>query len=185
MLRQRDLLSAGVAPEAIARMVREQKIVRAARGLYALPGVEVSSAHTLAEAVLMVPRGVVCLISALQFHEMTLQTPSSVWMGIELGSWRPRIDYPAMRFVRFPGRALTDGVEHHRIDGVDVAITNPARTVVDCFRHRAKVGIDVAIEGLREGFRKRRITSDELWRYGREFRVWSVMRPYVETIRAA
>jgi hypothetical protein len=84
--------------------------------------------------------------------------------------------------VRFTGDSLTDGVERHRIEGVEVPITDPARTIVDCFRYRAKVGIDVAMEGLREGLRRRRCSPDELWRQARKARVWSAMRPYVEAM---
>jgi predicted transcriptional regulator of viral defense system len=136
----------------------------------------------LAEAATLVPKGIVCLTSALQYHELTLQMPSAVWMAIERTAWRPKIDYPRIRFVRFAGSALTEGITRHRIAGIDVPITDPARTVMDCFRYRAKVGLDVAMEGLREGLRRRRCTPDELWRYARTARVWSVMRPYVEAM---
>jgi predicted transcriptional regulator of viral defense system len=148
--------------------------------LYQLPDADVEGTHTLAEAAALVPKGIVCLTSALQFHELTLQMPSAVWMAIERSAWRPKIDYPPIRFVRFSGLSLTAGVERHRIEGVIVSITDQARTIVDCFRYRSKVGVDVAIEGLREGFRRRRYTADDLWRYAREARIWSVMRPYVE-----
>ena len=110
--------------------------------------------------------------------------PAAVWMAIERTAWRPRIEYPRIRFVRFTGDALTDGVERHRIEGVEVPITDPARSIVDCFRYRAKVGVDVAMEGLREGLRRQRCTPDELWRLARQARVWSVMRPYVEAMVA-
>src|SRR6185437_12680963 len=129
-------------------------VVRPARGLYQLPEPPRHAAHTLAEAASLVPKGVICLISALQFHELTLQMPSEIWMAIDRTAWRPRIEYPPVRFVRFSGTALTDGVKRHRIEGVEVAITDPARTIVDCFRYRGKVGLDVALEGLREGLRK-------------------------------
>ena len=108
--------------------------------------------------------------------------PAAVWVAIERTAWRPKIDYPPIRFVRFTGDSLTDGVVRHRIEGVEVPITDPARTIVDCFRYRAKVGLDLAMEGLREGLRRRRCTPDELWRYARKARVWSVMRPYVEAM---
>ena len=106
-------------------------------------------------------------------------------MAIGRTAWRPRIDYPPIRFVRFTGLALTEGIERHRIEGIDVAITDPARTIVDCFRYRTKVGIDVAMEGLREGLRQRKATSDQLWRYATKARVWSIMKPYVEATVAA
>ena len=182
MLRLKDFVAAGIGSETLARLVREEAVVRPARGLYQLPDAQVEAAHALAEAAVLVPKGVVCLISALQFHELTLQMPSTVWMAIERTAWRPRLDYPRIRFVRFTRPSLAEGVAHHRIEGVDVPITNPARTIVDCFRYRGKVGLDVAMEGLREGLRRRRCTPDELWRYARQARVWSVMRPYVEAM---
>ncbi|MFT3803456.1 MAG: type IV toxin-antitoxin system AbiEi family antitoxin domain-containing protein [Burkholderiaceae bacterium] len=179
-MRRRDFAARGIDPETLARLVREGVVVRPARGLYQLADGPADARRALAEAAALVPKGVVCLVSALQFHELTLQMPSSVWMAIERTAWRPRIDYPPIRFVRFTGSAMTEGVERHRIEGVDVAITDPARTIVDCFRYREKIGIDVALEGLREGLRQRKATSDQLWRYGTKARVWSTMKPYVE-----
>ena len=140
--------------------------------------------HTLAEAAVLIPKGVICLISALQFHELTLQVPSAVWMGIERTAWRPTIEYPPIRFVRFSRSALTEGVARHRIERVEVPITMPPRTVVDCFRYRNKIGLDVALEGLREGLRRRRFKPDDLWRYARKARVWSIMQPYIEAMVA-
>jgi hypothetical protein len=184
MLRLKDFLAEGIGPETLARLVREEAVVRPARGLYQLPDAQIEAAHTLAEAAALVPKGVVCLTSALQYHELTLQMPSAVWMAIERTAWRPKIDYPRIRFVRFAGPSLTEGVVRHRIEGVEVPITDPARTIVDCFRYRAKVGLDVAMEGLREGLRQRRCTPDELWRDAQKARAWSVMRPYVEAMAA-
>ncbi len=184
MLRLKDFVAEGIGPETLARLVREEAVVRPARGLYQLPDTQVDAAHTLAEAAVLVPKGVVCLTSALQYHELTLQMPSVVWMAIDRTAWRPKIDYPPIRFVRFTGSALIEGVERHRIDGVEVPITNPARTIVDCFRYRTKVGLDIAMEGLREGLRRRRCTPDQLWHSARKARVWSIMRPYVEAMAA-
>jgi predicted transcriptional regulator of viral defense system len=182
MLRLKDFVAEGIGPETLARLVRETAVVRPARGLYQLPDTQVDATHALAEAAVLVPKGVVCLTSALQFHELTLQMPSAVWMAISRSAWRPKIDYPPIRFVRFTGPSLTEGVDRHHIEGVEVPITNPARTIVDCFRYRGKVGLDVSMEGLREGLRRRRCTPDDLWRYARQARVWSVMRPYVEAM---
>jgi len=182
MLRLRDFVAEGIGPETLARLVREEIVIRPARGLYQLPDAHVEAAHTLAEAAVLVPKGVVCLTSALQYHELTLQMPSVVWMAIDRAAWRPKIDYPPIRFVRFTGSALTEGVECHRIESVDVPITDPAKTIVDCFRYRTKIGLDVAMEGLREGLRRRRCKPDQLWRYARNARVWSVMHPYVEAM---
>lgn len=183
MLRLKDLVAEGIGPETLSRLFRENAVTRPTRGLYQLPGPPEHAAHTIAEASVLVPKGVVCLISALQFHELTLQIPSTVWMAIERTAWRPRIDYPPIRFVRFSRSALVEGVARHRIEGVNVPITTPTRTIIDCFRYRNKIGIDVAMEALREGLR-RRCTPDELWREARKARVLAVMRPYLEAMVA-
>lgn len=184
ILRLKDFTARDVGPETLARLVREGVVVRVARGLYQRANASADAGHSLAEAAALVPKGVICLTSALQFHELTLQMPSQVWMAIDRTAWRPRIEYPPIRFVRFTGTALTDGVKRHRIEGVEVAITDPARTIVDCFRYRGKVGLDVALEGLREGLRQSKVTSDQLWQHATKMRVWSILKPYVEATAA-
>ncbi len=180
MLRLRDFALEGIGRQTLERLVEERAVVRRARGLYQLASAELETSHTLAEAALLVPKGAVCLISALQFHGLTLQMPSAVWMAVERTGWRPKFDYPPIRFVRWTARAFDEGIETHSIEGVSVRITNPARTVVDCFRYRNKIGIDVALEGLREALRARRVSTDELWQRAQRARVWSVMKPYVD-----
>lgn len=184
MLRLRDFMAEHIEPETLARLLRDKKVVRPARGLYQLPEVQIDAAHTLTEATALVPKGIVCLISALQFHTLTLQMPSKVWMAIERSAWKPTISYPPIRFVRFSGWAMTDGVERYSIQSRKIPITNPARTIVDCFRYRNKIGIDIAMEGLREGIRHRKCTPDQLWQYAKRARIWTVMRPYVEAVAA-
>jgi predicted transcriptional regulator of viral defense system len=184
MLRLKDFVAADIEPETLARLVRGGQVVRPARGLYQLPDVSIDANHVLAEAAALVPKGIVCLISALQFHALTLQMPSAVWMAIERTAWKPSISYPQIRFVRFSGWAMTEGVERYSIQSHQVPITDPARTIVDCFRYRNKIGIDVAMEGLREGIRQRKCTPDQLWQYAKKAHVWTVMRPYVETVVA-
>lgn len=184
MLRQKDFLSEGIDSETLARLVRDKQIVRPARGLYQLLDSSIDASHALAEASILVPKGIVCLISALQFHELTLQLPSAVWMAIDRTAWKPTISYPPIRIVRFSGWAMIQGVERHSIEAREVSITDPARTIVDCFRYRNKIGIDIAMEGLREGIRRRKCTPDQLWEYGKMAKVWTVMRPYVEVVVA-
>jgi predicted transcriptional regulator of viral defense system len=185
MLRLRDFIAEGIEPETLARLVRDAKVVRPVRGLYQLPDVPIDASYMFAEAAVLVPKGIVCLISALQFHGLTLQMPSIVWMAIARTAWRPTISYPPVRFVRFSGWAMTEGVKLYSIQSRDVPITNPARTIVDCFRYRNKIGLDIAMEGLREGIRQRKCMADELWQYGKKARVWTIMRPYVETVIAS
>jgi predicted transcriptional regulator of viral defense system len=184
LVRMRDLRDAGVGSETVARLVREGAVTRVARGLYQLAEVVPDARRSFAEASALVPKGVICLISALQFHELTLQMPSVVWIAIDRTGWKPKVEYPPMRFVRFSSRALREGMKRHLIEGIEVPIFEPAKTIVDCFRYRNKIGLDIALEGLREGLRTKRATPDQLWEFARTARVWSVIRPYVEAMVA-
>ena len=124
----------------------------------------------------------VCLLSALQFHELTTQAPFEVWLAIGEKARLPKVDYPPLRVVRFSGAALEDGIEEDRIEGVMVKVYAPAKTVADCFKYRNKIGLDVALEALRDCWAKRRATMDELWQAAKTCRVANVMRPYLESI---
>ncbi len=180
--RARDFSDAGV-PRAYLRRLQDQGLlVRLGRGLYQLADMEWSKSHSLAEAARTVPHGAICLLSALQFHELTTQLPHEVWMLIGHKKWAPRNPPVALRIVRATGEALTAGVEYHNIEQVKVPITNPAKTVTDCFKHRNKVGLDVAIEALRDCISDRHATVDDLWRFAAIDRVQNVMRPYLQAI---
>ena len=182
VLRPRDLDAYGIPRTYLSRLVAAGKLQRIGRGLYVLPGIDVSEHHSLAEACKRVPKGVVCLLSALRFHELTTQVPFEVWLAIAEKAWRPRLDYPPLRIVRFSSVALDSGIEEHQIEGVTIPVFTPAKTVADCFKYRNKIGLDVAIEALRECWRSRRCTMDELWKYAKVCRVQNVMRPYLESI---
>ena len=182
VLRPRDLDAHGIPRIYLSRLCERGLLDRVGRGLYVLPDADVSEHHTLAEAGKRVPHGVVCLLSALRFHGLTTQSPSEVWLAIGNKAWRPQVDYPPLRFVRFSERTLEAGVEEHSIEGVLVRIYNPAKTVVDCFKYRNKIGLDVALEALRDCRRQRRCTNDDLWHYAKICRVANVMRPYMEAI---
>jgi len=201
LLRSRDLQERGISRELIRVMVEEGELMLLSRGVYALKETPFSAHFSLAIAAKRVPDGVVCLLSALLFHDIGTQLPRSVWLGIGSKAHLPRLDYPSLRTVRFSELGLHEGVETHVLDGVEVRITSPARTLVDCFRYRNKVGLDVALEALKDCFRAR-LRSQDLKRgqvraprkllvsYGevedlaRQFRVANVMRPYLETIAA-
>jgi predicted transcriptional regulator of viral defense system len=180
MLRGRDLTARGVHPEQLRRLVRRGLLTRTARGLYMLAGQEVPAEFTLASAAKRVPQGVICLFTALRFHEIGTQNPPEIWMALPRRAAIPRVTDLPLRFVRLSGESFTAGVDTHVLNGVPVRITNPAKTVADCFKFRLKLGLDVAIEALREGRRARRFTMDELWRYAKICRVANVMRPYME-----
>jgi len=180
ILRSRDLTQLGIPRMTLTRLVRTGLLLKLARGLYMHPEAELTEHHSLAEACKLVPHGVICLLSALRFHGMTTQAPHEVWMAIDRKARKPQTDSLALRIVRFPIQALRLGIERHEIEGVDVVLTSPARTVVDCFRYRNKVGLDVAVEALRDYRRMKAGTIDELWEAAGLRRVRTVMRPYLE-----
>jgi predicted transcriptional regulator of viral defense system len=150
--------------------------------MYAIPGAGLGEHQTIVQAALRVPHGVVCLLSALRFHDLTTQSPFEIWMAIDGKARSPKEDIIPLRIVRFSGKALTAGVETHSIEGVKVKVYNPAKTVADCFKYRNKIGLDVAIEALRDCWRKKRATTDQLWHYAKVCRVARVMRPYLESL---
>ena len=182
LLRARDLTQRGLSTVILGRLVAAGKLERVARGVYSLPGRGLSEHRSLAEAALRVPKGVVCLLSALRFHDLTTQAPFEVWLAIDNKAATPKLDYPPLRLVRFSGAALTEGVEEHVVDGVTVRVTGVAKTVADCFKYRNKIGLDVALEALRDAWNGKRMTSDEIWHYAKIDRVANVMRPYLESL---
>jgi len=177
-----DVAALGVHHEYLRRLCAEKKLVRIGRGLYSLPDAEVTAHHSIAQAGKAVPKGVVCLLSALSFHEIGTQLPHHVWIAIDRRAAHPRVRRSHLRVVRFSGNALSAGIDEHQIEGVTVKIYNPAKTVADCFKYRNKIGLDVALEALREVIRDKRCTIDELWQYAKICRVADVMRPYAEAI---
>ena len=182
LIRPRDLTERGLPTVALTRLVRQGRLQRVGRGLYALPDRPVSEHTALAEVARKHPQAIVCLLSALRFYDLTTQSPFEVWLAIPNKARAPKVGYPPLRIVRFSGEALTVGVEDHVIDGVPVRVTSVARTVADCFKFRNKIGLDVALEALQEAWRAKRVSMDELWRYATLCRVANVMRPYMESL---
>jgi predicted transcriptional regulator of viral defense system len=182
ILRARDAEQNGIARTYLKMAVARGLLTRVGRGLYTLAEAEATEQRSLVEVVKRVPDGVVCLLSALQFHGLTTQSPSEVWLAIGEKARKPKAEYPPLRIVRFSGKAQTEGVAEQEIEGVTVRVTNPAKTVADCFKYRNKIGLDVALEALRDCRRKRKATADELWRYAKVCRVTNVMRPYLEAV---
>lgn len=182
LIRPRDLEPLGLPRVSLTRLVRQGALTRVGRGLYALPDRAVSEHAALAEVARKHPRAIVCLLSALRFHDLTTQSPFQVWLAIPNKARAPRIDYPPLRIVRFSDPLLSEGVEEHLIDGVPVRITGIARTVADCFKYRNKIGLDVALEALRDAWKGRRVGMDELWQFAKLCRVANVMRPYLESL---
>jgi len=175
-----DVRSRGIHHEYLRQMCSNGELVRVGRGLYSLADADITAHHGLVQAAKAVPKGVICLLSSLRFHEIGTQAPHEVWMALDRRAARPRIRYPRIRIVRFSGKALTQGVEEHAIEGVPVRIYTPAKTVGDCFKYRNKIGLDVALEALREALRSRKCSTDDLWMHAKTCRVTNVIRPYME-----
>jgi len=182
ILRPRDLHAIGLPMDYLWRLHQQEKLEKVGRGMYAARGTTLNEHQTVVQAALRVPRGVVCLLSALRFHELTTQAPFEVWMAIDVKARAPKEKIIPLRIVRFSGKALTDGVGSYLIEGINVKIYKPAKTVADCFKYRNKIGLDVAIEALRDCWRKKKATADELWHYAKVCRVERVMRPYLESV---
>ena len=182
ILRVQDLSEKGIHPEHLRRLYQRGQLVQMGRGVYMLPNLSISENFSLAEVAKKVPRGIVCLLSALRFHDIGTHSPSEVWIALDRKAARPRVDNPRLRVMRFSEAAFSSGVATHKIDGVTVRVYCPAKTVADCFKYRNKIGLDVAIEALRECRRSRKCKSDDLWKFAKVCRVANVMRPYLETI---
>jgi predicted transcriptional regulator of viral defense system len=182
LLRTSDVASSGLPTVLLTRLARAGRLERAGRGVYAFPSHASSEYRSLAEVALRVPRGVVCLLSALRVHQIGTQAPFEVWLALPAGTATPRIESVQLRVIRLSRDAFNEGVEIIRADGAEIRVYNAAKTVADCFKFRNKIGLDVALEALREGWRERRFTMADLSRYARTDRVANVMRPYMESL---
>ena len=152
------------------------------RGLYRLADLPPLGNPDLVSVAMRVPNGVICLLSALAYHEVTSQVPHAVYLALPQGAWPPKLDHPPTRIFWFDGTAFIEGIEKHRIDNVSVRIYGPEKTLADCFKHRNKIGIDIAVEALKLYRKRKPLRVDELVRYAKICRVEKVMRPYLEAI---
>jgi len=181
-LRARDLKARGLPSVYLGRLVRQGRLVRRARGVYAPAQQEISGTHDWELACLRLPNGVLCLLSALAYHRIGTQNPAEVWMAIDVKAWRPRAGYPRLRIVRFSGPALSHGIVRVRVGRTTLRIYDPAKTVADCFKYRHKIGLEVAVEALREGWRAKKFTLEQLAEAARVCRVRHVIQPYLEML---
>jgi predicted transcriptional regulator of viral defense system len=177
-----DLHAAGVTAATITRMANDGEFVRLARGLYQLADAELHAQHSLAESAARVPRGIICLTSALAFHGLTDQQPRKVWIAIGASDWAPELFSPPLRIVRMTNALLGAGVETHAIEGVRVKVFRITKTIADCFRHRRSVGLTIALEGLQKALRQRKVTPATMSRQAMKSGIATVVRPYLETL---
>lgn len=181
-LRVKDLLAHGIHHEHLRRLCAKGLLLRTGRGIYRLAKDDTSENITLASVAKRIPKGIICLLSALRFHNIGTQNPPEVWIALKQKIAPPREKDLPLRIMWFSDDSYANGTESHTIEGVSVKITNPGKTVVDCFKYRNKVGLDVALEALKECLRKRKCSPSELWKYAKVCRVANVMRPYLEAI---
>jgi predicted transcriptional regulator of viral defense system len=192
MTRLSELAKEGITAATVARMRAKGLILQLSRGLYQLPDAGGDANHALAEAAKLVPKGVVCLVSALAFHQLTDTIPSSVWIAIGPKDRRPAVTHPPLQIVRFRENMLHAGIEEHRIEGVTVRIYNVAKTVVDLFRYRQSAGkrykkspgLNLALEGLREALRQRKTTPAQIAEYASNAGIWKIVEPYLQAMTA-
>jgi predicted transcriptional regulator of viral defense system len=192
MARLSELLREGITAATLVRMREKGLVLQPSRGLYQLPDAGGDANHALAEAAKLVPRGVVCLVSALAFHQLSDIIPRTVWMAIGPKDRRPAIAHPPLQVVRFRDKMLEAGIEEHRIEGVAVPIYGVAKTVVDLFRYRQSAGkryknspgLNVALEGLREALRQRKTTPAEIAEYANDAGIWKIVEPYLQAMTA-
>jgi predicted transcriptional regulator of viral defense system len=182
MLKTGEALRAGIHPRILYEMERAQILEKLNRGLYRLTDLPALGNPDLVTIALKVPSGVICLISALTYHEITTQVPHEIYVALKRGMEAPRLGHPPLRIFWFSGQALTLGIDSHKIDGVSVHIYSPEKTIADCFKYRNKIGLDTAIEALKLYREKKRFKADDLMKFARVCRVDKVMRPYLEAL---
>ncbi len=192
MVRLSEFAKVGITAATISRMKQKGAVVQLGRGLYQLPDASMDANHALAHVAKIVPAGVICLVSALAFHELTDTIPPRIWLAIGSKDRKPSIVQPALQIVRFGEKVLRTGIGKHVIDGVSVQITNPAKTVVDLFRYRQRAGrryqkspgLNLALEGMREALRQRKATPSDIAKFAHEAGIWKALRPYLEAMTA-
>ncbi len=172
----------GIHPRTLYAMREKGVVEPMERGLYRLSEAELPTQPDLTTVAIKIPQGVLCLISALSFHEITTQIPHVIDIALKSGAEKPRIKHPPCQFVRFSEPAFSSGVETHQIDGIPLKVYSAEKTVADCFKFRNKVGLDVAIEALKFCRERRGFTADTILKYARICRVEKIISPYLQAL---
>lgn len=182
LVRSKELKGLSVSRSHLWNLAKAGKIERVGRGLYRSKEAPISVNETLLEVAKMVPLGVLCLSSALRYHELTTENPFEIWLAIERGTWSPKLDYPPVRVVHFSEATFKFGIETRTVDGGKLRVYSSAKTVADCFKFRSKIGMETAIQALRSAYREKKATMDQIWNAAKVCRVVNVMRPYMESL---
>ena len=184
LLSAADLRAQGWSPQLLIKLEQSGKLQRIARGLYSLPDSQVTEHQSLIEVCRRVPKAVICLLSALQFHEIGTQLPFEVWIALPEATQTPALAYPSLRIARLRGAAYTEGIETVVEHGSTIRVYSVAKTITDCFKFRHKVGLDVALEALKDAWQRRKLNIDEVTHFAKINRVAKVMQPYLEAVVA-
>lgn len=177
-----DLVALGASRGYIENLVEQGDLNRIGRGLFQLPDFDATENHSIVQVAAYAPTVVICLLTALRFHDLTTQLPPYVWIALPNHRPAPRVPTVGIEVVHMNDAWLKTDVVSHMLEGVDVSVFSPAKTIVDCFRYRGRVTTSVAIEALRDGLKQRKATHEQLYTLAKKGRVWSVMRPYMEAI---
>ncbi len=175
-----EAIKAGIHPRTLYAMRDQGVVERLGRGMYRFADMPSMENPDLATVAMKIPKGVICLISALSWHEMTTEIPHEIYLALPRGAEPPRLDYPPLRIFWFSGPAFEEGIEQHDVDGIPMKVYSPEKTLADCFKYRNKIGLDVALEALKFYRQRKRFKADTLVHFARICRVEKVMRPYLE-----
>lgn len=182
IVRGTELDRLGIHRMHLKRLVDRGLLVQRSRGIYEAAQPRMSEHDSVIEVVARAPKATLCLLTALCLHQLTTQNPFEVWIMIDRKARKPSINYPPIRVVRASGLALSKGVTAMKVDGMDINVTTVAKTVADCFKYRSAVGVDVAIEALRDAWRQKKASMDDIVAAAKIDRVATVMRPYLESL---
>lgn len=182
LVRTKQALELGIQSRMLKQLVQHNRLEQISRGLYRIPGKHPISNPDLFTVAARVPNGVICLISALSFHDITTQIPNKVSVALDRTAETPRLDYPPLSIHRFSGKAFSEGVEIHKVDGIEVKVYSMEKTLADCFKFRNKIGMDVAIEALKFYRSQKKIKMNDIYHFARICRVENIMRPYLEAV---
>lgn len=182
IIHTRDLAQLEIPSKYLRTLCDEGLLTRIGRGVYATASGMNAANITLAHVAKAVPKGVICLLSALRFHEIGTQMPHKVWLALDRRAAKPLLAKPKIHLVRFSGPALTEGIERHMVAGVEIHVYSPAKTIADCFKYRNKIGLDVALEALKDAIRTRKADVGEIWKCAKICRTAKIIQPYMEAI---
>ena len=184
LLSAADVRAHGCSPQLLIKLHQSGKLQRVTRGVYSLPDSELTEHQSLVEVCRRVPKAVICLLSALQFHEIGTQIPHEVWIALPEATQTPALDFPPLRIARLRGAAYADGIETVIEHGSPIRVYSLAKTIADGFKFRHKIGLDVALEALKEAWRQRELNIDQVMHFAKINRVAKVMQPYLEAVVA-